>query len=124
MAYPRSVLLLQFAASYRHGRQRYDKAVTQGFHSDVHNWFCDAVSDTTLRPIGRADDGSHRLVVGKLNTPCPNPQYSTMAVAITGASPGDQIDICPYPKQLISTRPLKLVGVTENRVDRILCTLR
>ena len=70
----------------------------------------------------RADDDSHKLVVGKPNTPCPNARYSTIAAAVSAASSGDEIDICPalYPEQLIITKPLKLVGVTENGVDRIL----
>ena len=92
---------------YRHGRRRYDEAVTQGSHSDVHNWFGVAVSDNPLS-YGPSRRRQHRLVVGKLNTPRPNAQYSTLAVAITAASPGDEIDICPavYPEQLIITKPL------------------
>jgi len=77
---------------------------------------------TTLCPISRADDDPHKLVVGKPNTPCPNAQYSTIVAAVSAASPGDEIDICPalYPEQLIITKPLKLVGITENGVGRII----
>ena len=64
--------------------------------------------------------------MGKPNSPCPNAQYSTIAVAITAASPGDEIDICPavYPEQLIITKPLKLVGITKTEWTEYFCSLR
>lgn len=66
-------------------------------------------------------DGATWLV-GKASTPCPNPQYSTIAAAISAASPGDVIEICPalYPEQLVITMPLTLRGIEVNHVKRTL----
>jgi hypothetical protein len=62
------------------------------------------------------------LTVGQPNTPCPNPQYATIAQAIDAASPGDEIDICPalYAEQLLITKPLTIQGISVNNVNRIL----
>jgi nitrous oxidase accessory protein NosD len=53
------------------------------------------------------------LTVGQPNTACPNAQYTTISAAITAASPGDVIEICPalYAEQLIITKPLTLRGI-------------
>jgi Right handed beta helix region len=62
------------------------------------------------------------LTVGQPNTPCPNPNYSTITQAINSAAPGDEIDICPalYAEQLVITKPLTLNGISVNNVNRIL----
>jgi len=77
-----------------------------------------------------ADDGhwddwggsGKKLIVGQPSTPCPGAMYTTIGDAVTAAGPGDEIDICPalYPEQLIITKPLKLVGIEVNGVNRIL----
>ena len=72
-----------------------------------------------------ADDwvGSGRvLVVGQPSTPCPGATYTTIGDAVSAAGPGDEIEICPalYAEQLIITKPLKLVGVEANGVNRVL----
>ena len=55
------------------------------------------------------------LTVGQAGTPCVSSKYSTIGAAVAAASPGDTIAICPalYPEQLIITKPLKLVGITN-----------
>jgi hypothetical protein len=62
------------------------------------------------------------LVVGAPNTPCPHAQYSTIAAAVTAASSGDVIKICPalYSEQVVITKPLTLQGIDENGVNRVL----
>jgi hypothetical protein len=62
------------------------------------------------------------LLVGKPNTPCPNPNYNTIAAAINAASPGDVIEVCPalYPEQLVITQPLTLRGISQNGIPRVL----
>lgn len=54
--------------------------------------------------------------VGQPNTGCTNAQYTTITDAVSAASAGDEIEICPalYPEQLIITMPLTLRGVTSN----------
>src|SRR5947199_5070662 len=65
---------------------------------------------------------AHTLTVGHSNTPCPHPQFTTIAAAIAAAAPGDVIDICPalYPEQLLITKKLTLRGIQVNDVNRIL----
>lgn len=55
------------------------------------------------------------LTVGQAGTPCVSPQYSTIGAAIAAASPGDTVAICPalYQEQLIISKPLKLLGITN-----------
>jgi nitrous oxidase accessory protein NosD len=62
------------------------------------------------------------LIVGQNGTPCPNPQYATIGAAVSAASPGDVIEICPalYPEQLIITQPLTLRGIQVNGIRRVL----
>jgi hypothetical protein len=62
------------------------------------------------------------LVVGKPGTACPSPQYATIGAAVSAASAGDGIEICPavYPEQLIITKPLTLRGIEVNGFDRVL----
>jgi hypothetical protein len=62
------------------------------------------------------------LIVGAANTPCPQPQYSTIGAAVTAATSGDVIDICPalYSEQIVITKPLTLRGIAENGVNRVL----
>jgi len=71
--------------------------------------FC-AVGRATIRTVGPS------------TTSCPNAQYKTIAAAVSAAAPLDEIDICPglYPEQLIITKPLSLVGVNVNGVNRAL----
>ena len=73
-------------------------------------------------PTSRGDDNAQKLVVGQPDTPCPNAQYSTIGAAISAASPGDEIDICPalYLERLTITKPITLRGVGENGVQRVL----
>jgi nitrous oxidase accessory protein NosD len=54
--------------------------------------------------------------VGQPNTGCAKAQYSTITDAISAASAGDVIEICPalYQEQLIITMPLTLRGVASN----------
>ncbi len=53
------------------------------------------------------------LTVGQANTPCPVPQYHSIGAALTAASAGDTIQVCPglYPEQLIITKPVTLAGL-------------
>jgi nitrous oxidase accessory protein NosD len=53
-------------------------------------------------------------VVGKANTSCPNPQYSTITDAVNHAVSGDVINICPalYDEQVTITKPLTLRGIS------------
>lgn len=70
-----------------------------------------------------ADEGGGKLlVVGKPNTPCPNPGYTTIGAAVTAAASGDVIAVCPavYPEQLVITKPLTLRGLPVNNVSRVL----
>ena len=66
--------------------------------------------------------GAATLTVGGSGAPCPNAQYTTIGAAVTAASPGDVIDICPalYPEQLIITKPLTLHGIPVGGVQRVL----
>src|SRR5580700_9286690 len=59
-------------------------------------------------------------IVGAPNTPCPNATLTTISAAITAAQAGDVIEICPalYPEQLTITKPLTLVGITQDGVGR------
>lgn len=60
--------------------------------------------------FGTLSVASHAAIrtVGQPGAPCPNSQYNTIGAAITAASPGDIIAICPalYPEQLVITKPL------------------
>jgi nitrous oxidase accessory protein NosD len=62
------------------------------------------------------------LTVGPPGAPCPNPQYGTIGAAISAASPGDVIAICPalYPEQLVITKPLTLQGLAVDGLNRVL----
>jgi hypothetical protein len=61
-------------------------------------------------------------IVGAPNTPCPNATLTTISAAITAAQAGDVIEICPalYPEQLTITKPLTLIGITQDGVGRAL----
>ncbi len=61
-------------------------------------------------------------IVGQVNTPCPNAQYTTIAAAVSAAASGDVIAICPalYPEQLIITKPLTLRGIEVSGIKRVL----
>jgi len=65
----------------------------------------------TFCPVSRG----RTWTVGATNTPCPNPDYTTITAAVNAASPGDVIQICPavYPEQLTITIPLTLMGISE-----------
>jgi hypothetical protein len=62
------------------------------------------------------------LVVGQPGTPCPNVQYATITQAVSSASAGDVITVCPalYAEQLVITHPLTIRGIEVNGVNRIL----
>ncbi len=62
------------------------------------------------------------LTVGATGVPCPNAGYTTIGAAVTAASSGDTIEICPalYPEQLLITKPLTLVGIGQMGVGRVL----
>ena len=62
------------------------------------------------------------LTVGATGVPCPNATYTTIGAAVTAASSGDTIEICPalYPEQLLITKPLTLVGSGQMGVGRVL----
>ncbi|MBV9770479.1 MAG: right-handed parallel beta-helix repeat-containing protein [Bryobacterales bacterium] len=66
--------------------------------------------------------GGQTRIVGEPGTPCPNAQYTTITAAISAASPGDVIEICPalYAEQLLITMPLTLRGIEVNGVKRTL----
>jgi Right handed beta helix region len=65
---------------------------------------------------------AHTLVVGQTGVPCPNAQYTTIGQAITAASAGDVIQVCPalYPEQLTITKPLTIEGIQVNGVNRVM----
>lgn len=65
---------------------------------------------------------SSTWIVGAPNTPCPNANFTTIGAAIAAANPGDVIKICPalYPEQLLITKPLTLVGISEQGIGRVL----
>src|SRR5262245_33630380 len=58
--------------------------------------------------------------VGKPNTTCPNPQFSTITAAIAAAASGDEIAVCPalYAEQVVITKPVTLRGVSVNGISR------
>lgn len=60
------------------------------------------------------------LIVGPAG--CPNAAYATIGAAISAASAGDEIDICPgtYPEQLVIIHPVTLRGLSENGINRVL----
>lgn len=60
--------------------------------------------------------------VGKANSGCPSPQYPTIQAALTAASAGDEIAICPgtYAEQLVISKALTLRGTPLNGVGRVL----
>lgn len=65
---------------------------------------------------------STTLVVGPKGVPCQNPGYNTIQSAVTAANPGDTIYICPalYSEQVLVTKPLTLVGIAQQNVNRVL----
>jgi hypothetical protein len=66
--------------------------------------------------------GAQTRIVGLPGVPCPNAQYTSIAAAVAAASAGDVIDICPgtYQEQLIITKPITLLGIEVNGVNRVL----
>ena len=65
---------------------------------------------------------SRTWTVGKPDTPCPNANYTAIGDAISQASAGDVIQVCPalYPEQLLITKPLTLRGIGQQGVGRVL----
>ncbi|HZU24543.1 MAG TPA: right-handed parallel beta-helix repeat-containing protein [Bryobacteraceae bacterium] len=61
-------------------------------------------------------------IVGKPNTNCAGAQYTTIQAAINAASSGDTIEVCPalYPEQLLITKPITVVGIQVENVNRVL----
>jgi hypothetical protein len=62
------------------------------------------------------------LTVGKPNTPCPTPGYTTITDAINAAASGDTIEVCPalYPEQLTIMKPITIRGIGQSGVGRVL----
>jgi len=62
------------------------------------------------------------LTVGSGQSGCPTATYPTINTALTAASPGDEIDICPglYAEQLVITKPVTLRGIAANGMQRVL----
>jgi len=60
--------------------------------------------------------------VGKPNTGCPGAQYTTIKDAVKAAAAGDVIQICPalYAEQLTIRKPLTLLGLRTDNVNRVL----
>src|SRR5580700_7386605 len=58
--------------------------------------------------------GSRALAV-TVGTCEPGQQYSTIQAAVTAATPGSTVNICPgtYPEQVLITKNLHLVGVAS-----------
>jgi pectin methylesterase-like acyl-CoA thioesterase len=55
-------------------------------------------------------------------TSCPNLQFYSINAALSAASPGDTIAICPgfYTEQLVIAKPVTLLGLTANGIGRVL----
>jgi len=55
-------------------------------------------------------------------TSCPNLQFYSINAALSAASPGDTIAICPgfYAEQLVIAKPVTLLGLTANGIGRVL----
>jgi pectin methylesterase-like acyl-CoA thioesterase len=66
--------------------------------------------------------GGKTLTVGQSGANCPNAQYTTIGAAVSAANSGDVVEICPalYAEQLVITKPLTLVGIEVNGVNRVL----
>jgi len=56
---------------------------------------------------------SSRAFAVTVGTCEPGPQYPTIQAAVTAATPGSTVNICPgtYPEQVLITKNLHLVGV-------------
>ncbi len=68
---------------------------------------------TAAAPVSAAPPPDGATVVGAANpTTCPNPSFSTIQAAVTAASAGDTIFVCPgsYPENVSITKDVTLLG--------------
>ena len=56
---------------------------------------------------------------------CAGATYATISAAVSAASPGDTVEVCPgtYPEQVTISTPLTLRGILSGNSDRVLITV-
>ena len=67
---------------------------------------------TGIAPASAAPPAGATVVGAANTTACPNPSFSTIQAAVTAASPGDTIYVCPgtYPENVSVTKNVTLLG--------------